>query len=493
VAEAGPALPLRARLVSTARGLFMLAIVGGWVALAHRFDWVTEDARAVLMLGVLFIAGTTAGQVAAMVRLPRLTGYLAAGITVGPHVLGVVDTHDVHTLSVVNALALALIALDAGAELTVDILRRGLKSLLWQCIAQSVVIVVLAAAIFTALVASGLLDLGQDFDMVTLVALAGVWGVLATSKSPAVMLAVLQETRAKGQVAELALGVVILFDIFVLVLFAVAIMFAEAMLIPGREVSLDAMSALGLELFASVAAGTTFGLVVAAFFWITDKDRLLFLVALGYGVSAFCQYFHYDTLLVFAVAGFVVVNLTKQGEAMITSVRRLSTPIMVVFFATAGAHLDLALLATAWPLALLFAGTRAALTVFASKLGSAVAGDPPVVRRWLFTSFISQAGVTIGLSALVAERLPGIGETIATLSIAVVGINELVGPVIAKLGLVRGEAEEASAKAASAPSDDDKSGPTDPSKPNGPESKTPTSDMGKATRRTTPSHGVRTS
>jgi Kef-type K+ transport system membrane component KefB len=449
MAEAGPALPLRARLAVSARGVFMLAVVGGWVYLAQRFEWLTNEARAVLMLGVLFIAGTAAGQLASVVKLPRLTGYLIAGLIVGPHVLNIIDKHDVHTLSAVNALALALIALDAGAELTVDILRRGVKSLLWQCLTQSTIIVIGAAVIFIALVMTGLLELGGTYSLTTVIAISGVWGVLATSKSPAVMLAVLQETNAKGKVAELALGVVILFDILVLVLFAVAVMFAEAMLVPGREVSLDAMSALGLELFASVAAGTTFGLVVAAFFWMTDKDRLLFLVALGYGVSAFCQYFHYDTLLVFAVAGFVVVNLTKQGEAMIHSVRRLSTPVMVVFFATAGAHLDLALLATAWPFALLFAGTRAGLTWSATRVGSKLANDPPVVKRWLFTSFISQAGVTIGLSALVAERLPSVGETIATLSIAVVGINELIGPVVAKLGLVRAEAEEGVAHAKS--------------------------------------------
>jgi Kef-type K+ transport system membrane component KefB len=108
---------------------------------------------------------------------------------------------------------------------------------------------------------------------------------------------------------------------------------------------------------------------------------------------------------------------------------------MIVFFATAGAKLDLQALRELWPIALAFFVARALVTVVSCRLGHRLADDPPVVRRLGFTPFVSQAGVTIGLATIVADALPGVGKALATLAIAVVGLNELAGPVIFTWGL----------------------------------------------------------
>ena len=50
---------------------------------------------------------------------------------------------------------------------------------------------------------------------------------------------------------------------------------------------------------------------------------------------------------------------------------------------------------------------------------------------------ISQAGLTLGLSVLIARSFPEFGEGFRSLAIAAVALNEMVGPVLFKLALDR--------------------------------------------------------
>jgi Kef-type K+ transport system membrane component KefB len=108
-----------------------------------------------------------------------------------------------------------------------------------------------------------------------------------------------------------------------------------------------------------------------------------------------------------------------------------------VFFATAGAHLDLPLLGRLWPVALALAGTRVVITLGAHYLGTWLANDEPVIKRWGWAPLISQAGLTLGLSAVVEAAFPSFGPAFRALVIATVAINELVGPIVFKAALER--------------------------------------------------------
>jgi Kef-type K+ transport system membrane component KefB len=394
-----------------------------------------DDATAggpLFSLGFLVIAGAVLGSVASFVGLPRLTGYLVAGLIAGPQGTGFLGGDDVKALSLINALALALIALQAGAELTLSTLQRTWRSVLWSSFAQTLLVVPTMALIFFAL--AGHMPFLEGFDTATVAAIAVVWGVLSLTRSPAVTLAILGETKAKGPLAEHALGVVVLLDVMVLPLFAAAMAIGRGQ-VSGQAFELAVFSHLAFELFASVCAGTTFGLVVALLLRFVTRERVLMVVVVGYGVTALSTWLRYDTLLVFVVAGFVVMNLTRFGHDLVHTSERTSAGVMIVFFATAGAKLDLQALQALWPIAVAFFVVRAVITVVACRVGHRLAEDPPVLRRLGFTPFVSQAGVTIGLATIVADTLPGIGKALATLAIAVVGLNELAGPVIFTWGL----------------------------------------------------------
>lgn len=440
-----PAAPEKTldRFFAAGRGLLALAALLIALALVQQLGGDTRSGGALFALGFLLIAGTVGGRVAAFLGFPRLTGYLAVGVLSGPYGFGLFGHEEVGDLSLLNSLALALIALQAGAELTFSMLRRSLKSLLAASLTHVVIIGGGMTLLFAGL--SPFVEFLRDLPLSSVFAVGAVWGAMAISKAATDALAILSETRARGPVAEYALGVVIVIDVFVLVLFAGAMMMARAAIDPSAGgLSLDGFRALGMEIFSSVAAGTTFGLVIALYFWLVGKEKLLFTVVVGYGVTAFCAYFHYDTLLVFVVAGFVVMNLTREGPALVEITETAGSAVMVVFFATAGAQLDIGALKTAGLIAAALAVGRIVLTWLACQVGHRLADDVVSVRRFGFTGFISQAGVTLGLAAIAREQLGEVGAGLSTLLIAVIGINELVGPVAFKIGLTKaGEAGRA--------------------------------------------------
>ena len=80
---------------------------------------------------------------------------------------------------------------------------------------------------------------------------------------------------------------------------------------------------------------------------------------------------------------------------------------------------------------------RGVITWVASRISCRIAGDPPALRSWAWSGLVSQAGLALGLSVLVAKEFPMFGNGFRALALATVAVNEMVGPVIFKAALDR--------------------------------------------------------
>jgi Kef-type K+ transport system membrane component KefB len=161
------------------------------------------------------------------------------------------------------------------------------------------------------------------------------------------------------------------------------------------------------------------------------------LVALGFGATELLRYLRFDALLTFMVAGFVVQNLSKQGDKLLHAIEQAGAVVYVVFFASAGAHLNVPLLQALWPIALLLVLSRVFVTFVASQIAGRIARDVPMVRRWSWAPLISQAGFALGISQVAAREFPAFGAGFGALAIATIAMNELAGPIVFKVALDR--------------------------------------------------------
>ena len=99
-------------------------------------------------------------------------------------------------------------------------------------------------------------------------------------------------------------------------------------------------------------------------------------------------------------------------------------------------------------MALALCGGRALFTYIAARISSKLANDPPVVRKWGWSSLVSQAGLALGLGTVVKNSFPSIGDGLGSMVIAAVAINEMIGPVLFKMALDRSGESDRSEPAA---------------------------------------------
>ncbi len=422
-------------------GLFALMLGVDRLAGSATGPW-QRTGRDLAAIGFFLLAGTLASSLLELLRLPHLTGFLLAGIVAGPYVLHAVDHETVADLAIVNSLALSLIALAGGAELRLDAVRRGFRSLATATVVQNgLALVVIPATFFLA---RDLVPFTRGMPLPAVFAVAMLWGVVAITRSPSAVMGILSQTRPAGRLTDFTVGFVMTSDVVVVVLLALVMTAVRPLLEPGATLSLSAFGELGHELLGSVAIGTTLGLLLVAYLRFVGRQVLLVLLLLGLVVVEVITYLRFEWLLTFLTAGFVVQNFSRQGEKLLHAIEHTGEVVYVIFFATAGAHLDLPLLGQLWPAALLFFAVRAATAVAGARLSGRLAGDPPELRGWGWSGLISQAGLALGIAAKMQNQFPAFGAQFGALAVAAVALNELVGPVLFKLALDRsGESGQA--------------------------------------------------
>ncbi len=427
------------RVVQLAVLAALFLLYGGAQRIVPYFE---SRSAIVAAIGFLLLAGTLLSELLEVLGLPHLSGYLAVGVMAGPFALKLVDHGTVEELQSMNALALALIALEGGAQLRLSRMRAGLRSLSVHMLMQTLPIAILSTALFVLL--RSVMPFLQGLPTGAVIGAAVLWGVLAMTRSPAAVLGVTAQTRARGPVAEFTVQFVMTSNVVVVVLMAIGMMIARPLLDPMASFSLSDLNHLGRELLGSVALGTTLGLALALYLRLVGKQLILVYLALGFGMTEVLSYVGYQPLLTFMVAGFVVQNLSKQGDKMLESISQAGTVVYVVFFATAGAHLDVDLLRRLWPVALLFVGARLLFTVASGRIASHVAKDSAAVRRWNWAGLVAQAGLALGVANVIAQQFPTIGTGFRALAVACATLNEVIGPVLFKLALDRsGETRDA--------------------------------------------------
>lgn len=396
---------------------------------AHGSTWT------IAAIGFLLLSGTLLSELVGTVGMPHLTGYLLAGIVAGPHVLKLVDHHTVTNLTSINSLALALIALEGGAELKLEYLKSGFKSLAWSTALQSFAVLgIMMGVVFAA---RPYLPFAQGLSNTMMLGVALLWGVMAITRSPSATLGILSQTRAQGPLARFTLTFVMTSDLVVVIFLATALTVARPLVEPGATLSTHAFRELGREILGSVALGTTLGLVLVGYMKLIGKQLPLVFIALGFGLTEMLQYLSFEPLLTFMCAGFLVQNLSKEGPKFLHAIEQMGGVVYVIFFATAGAHLDVPLLKQLWPMALVLAGSRAAATYGVARLSGRLAGDDPVVKRWGFAGLVSQAGIALGIASVVSKEFPQLGDGFRALAIATIALNEMMGPILFKLALDR--------------------------------------------------------
>lgn len=415
-------------------GLLVVMLAG----ISRVQEWRVDTGNSVMLAaGALLLCGLFAGKVAKGVGLPRLTGYLLVGVAVGPYALGFIPGEGVKGLELVKGLAVSLIALVAGTELNLGLIRRvGAKVALLCAAVCGVTFVVCFGALFAL---RPLLPFLASMTVPQALAASALVSTVVVSFSPTVTIAIVQETSARGPFTEFLMALVIIGDLFVMVAFALAAGLTRASFGGGFDLK-GLLGGVGWELFGSVGVGALLAVAMLIYLRRVNRELPLFLVGLCFAAAEGGARLHLSPLLVSLSAGALIANLDeRESQRIHHAIQLAGLPVFALFFAAAGAGLKLSTLLTVGPAALLLVALRA-LAIHQSCRRFAPAEDPRL-RRYLWMGLISQAGVTFGLAALISRTFPSFGPQVEVLIVAMITTHELVGPVLTRRALERsGEA-----------------------------------------------------
>lgn len=385
---------------------------------------VPVETHFAVSLGVLLLASLAGGILADLIRVPKVTAYLLAGMLVGPSLLHAITAEHVEQLEPLTKLAMALVLLELGCQFSLAHLRPVLKHAIWLSAGELLVTFVL--------VATSIWMFGFGLSGAVLL------GALALATAPATTVLVLKESNSEGPVTELAGVLVAINNIVAILAFELLFLLAQLM---SDHFSGDAASMiyrLIADLGGACFLGVMGGLVISYGSGLLARRRWLVMVlAVSILMLGLCESWHVPYMLVFLMAGMVLVNTCDSSVDLLSEQEKIAGLLVVVFFAVHGSELDLNAFGAAGLLGLVYIVSRSAGKILGIRWAAKLRRESAIVRRYLGTCMLAQAGAAIALASVAVQRWPELGGQIQVIILGSVVFFEIVGPILIRTSVLR--------------------------------------------------------
>lgn len=375
-----------------------------------------------ISLAVILASGFLLTRITKLLHLPNVTGYILAGILLGPDLLGAVSPEIISGMSFVSDIALAFIAFGVGKFFKLERLKKTGWRVIVITLMQSV-----TAGILVTLAVKWIFGLSWSFSLLL--------GAIATATAPASTMMTINQYHARGEFVDTLLQVIALDDVICLLLFSVVAA------VVGAENGGNALSVTDIVLpvvynIGAIALGTVCGFVTGPMMKRRKKDnKLIIVTAVLFAIAGVCSVFGVSPLLSCMVYGAVYINFTKDKE-LYHQINHFTPPIMTIFFVLSGLNFDLKSFASIGLIGLTYVIVRIIGKMGGAFLGNVITHQSKEIRNYLGFALVPSAGVAIGLAFLSQRILPEeTGNLLMTIILASAVVYELIGPVCARFAL----------------------------------------------------------
>ncbi len=380
-------------------------------------------ASVLLSLSAILFAGFLLTRLTKLAKLPNVTGYIIAGILIGPYVLNIIPGEIIEKAEFISDIALAFIAFGVGRYFKKEVFLETGFGVIAITLLES-----LLAGILVTLSMHFFFHLNWDFCLLL--------GAIATATAPASTMVTIRQYRAHGNFVNILLQVVAFDDAVCLIVFSTAIAIINA-----DTTANISFSEIALPLVYNIGAlvmGFASGAILSKL--ITPKrhedNRLILTISLLLGITGLCAAVEVSPLLACIVFGTTYINMTKNRK-LYKQIERFTPPILAVFFVVSGMSLDMNSLNTLGIVGTSYFIIRIAGKYFGAYLGCVLAKTTKAVRNYLGLALIPQAGIAIGLAFLGKRVLPAaMGNSLLAIILSSSVLYELIGPASAKIALL---------------------------------------------------------
>lgn len=382
-----------------------------------------------MVFGFALFMAFVSGRLLSSFGLPSITSFLLMGILLGPYIMNIFTVDMIGEFRFIDDVALSIIAMTAGGEIHFRNSRINLGKVFAFVSAQIVITFVIVFSflyLFRGLFPNGV------FAGITAVIFMSV---IANAKSPATTVAVIIETESKGKLTDYTLTSAIIKDIIIIILFA----FVLSIYSKDGEVT---VTGVVLEEVLSMLAGLILSIIVVLYKQYVKVNQGVFIILFTIAMTWAAKGMHLNPLLVFLFVGIGVNNFSKYGHSLVQTVEDNSGIIYLIFFFIAGTVVDINALKVMWAAAVVIVLLRGFATFAGCYAGGMLIREDDSIKKYSFLGFIGQAGVSIGFAKIIGANFGEWGLQLQTLILAIVAINQIIGPVGFKWALKKvGEAK----------------------------------------------------
>ncbi len=385
----------------------------------------TNDTTIILLsLSLILIAGFLLTRITKLAKLPNVTGYIIAGILIGPYALNLIPRGMVQGMGFINDIALSFIAFDVGRFFKKEVFKETGTGIILITLLESLV-----PGVLITLSIRSIFHLDWNFCLLL--------GAIATATAPASTMVTIRQYHARGDFVNILLQIVAFDDAVCLIAFsavAAVINAGGGAGVSARELVLPIIYNIG-ALILGFAGGVLLSKLMTP--QRSEDNRLILTISLLLGIAGLCAAADVSPLLACMVLGAAYINLTDDCE-LYKQVNKFTPPILSMFFVVSGMSLDIGSFKTAGAIGVVYFIVRIAGKYLGAYLGCAWAKTTDKVRDYLGLALIPQAGVAIGLAFLGRRMLPAAtGNMLLTIILSSSVLYELIGPVCAKIALIR--------------------------------------------------------
>ena len=394
--------------------------------------------QSILTVGIIIFTGFVFGEISEKLRLPKVTGYILAGIFLNPGLFHFIQQDFIDHTTFVTNISLAFITFSVGGSLLYSRIKRMGKGILYITIFESEFAFISVIIGFLAITPFFIHRAGDSWFSI-FIPLSILMGSLGSPTDPAATLAVAHEYKAQGDVTSMIMGVAALDD-------AAGIMnYSLSMAVAGVFVLHE-----GFNLYASfwrplmiIGGSIILGIIFGVFFngitLFVERESegvyivLIFaLLSLCFGIATILGF---DELLSTMTMGAIVVNYNPKRVQIFQILERYTEQlIFILFFTLSGMHLNFSVLSTYLILMLFFVIFRAIGKVSGTMLGAHLSKSSATVKRYTAGGLIPQGGIVIGLALLIKQNhaFDAISDIIISVIVGATIVHEIIGPVLSK-------------------------------------------------------------
>ncbi|MDD2458302.1 MAG: cation:proton antiporter [Eubacteriales bacterium] len=377
-----------------------------------------------LYISLILFGGLLVGRFVKLFNLPNVTGYLIAGLILGPSLANFIPADMVRNFSLVSDMTLGFIAFSIGSEFKFSYFK--------EVGTTPVIVAIMEACGAMLLVTLTLLLFGTDLR------LALLFGAIASATAPAQTLMVVQQYRARGPMTSLLMSVVALDDAVALIAFGFATTIVNSMNHPGTNM-LFSIAEPFIELVISLVVGAALAFVMMIFlrYFKKPSNRISILLAFIFLIIYLADRLHGSPLLACMAMGTVLVNWLDDIEDLTRVAQGVTPPLFVIFFVISGAGLDFKALSGIGVVGIIYIVVRVLGKHFGAWFGATITRSEQKIRTYLGLTLMPQAGVALGLVIVAAKAVPEYAAQINVVILSSTFIYSLIGPSAAKYALVK--------------------------------------------------------